>query len=722
MWVKVVSLAHNIQALENHETTSFDWPLATLLVAALTCALLSFSNEVTLRDFARVSVLQTTVSDLNSNSDRTVEGWVVEAHQLLPALDQITPELSDNLRAPLEKLTVDLSTTAYSQPVDQLRLRQVMFSLQSKLKAQEDSLISRLSTFGFGMQGILVLIAVLIFAILRRVRSKTTFAQYCADQFMFPNAPLAMALSDARDKTVRTNDAFDKVTGFTEDELRGRAVFDQEPEGMHSALSNSGVWIGEQRLRRKDGSELSEKVLRLALGESFEQPDGYLTMSMETVVSDDERRLMLWQAHHDNLTKLPNSNLLNERLSRGLTSVLDDKSGRVGALISIDIDHFREVNDSIGHELADRVLTDAAYRIAMCARESDTVARVGGDLFMIAMFDIEQVSDAEMIARQAIDAFQAPFILEEKEIFLTASAGLTIFPTDGMEKGELLQKADAARLQAKKLGGGQFAFFEESMNSAAARRLEIETHLRRAIAQDELELHYQPIIDLATGKVSSAEARLRWNSAELGFVSPGEFIPVAESSGMIVDVGAWVVRDVQRQLNVWGECTDWPDIRVSLNVSARQFSREEDADQLLSALQTCRKGQVTIELTESALVTDDPGASRFLQGIKEQGLRIALDDFGTGYSSIGYLRDFDFDVLKIDKSFIDGLENVKDYGLVASIVAMGRILGLKIVAEGVEDESQVHHLKQVGCDYIQGFFYSRPLPVAEFEEFVRNHR
>ena len=719
--MKAVSLAHSIQAIENRETIGFDWQLATLLVAAIACALLSFSSEVTLRDFARVSVLKATVSDLNANSDRSIEGWVVEAHQLLPALDQLTPELSETLRDPLEKLTLDLSTTAYSQPVDQLRLRQTLYSLQSKLKAQETSLMSRLSTFGFGLQGILLLIAVLIFAILRRKKDQTTFAQYCADQFLFPNAPLAMALSDARDQTVRTNDAFGKVTGFTEAELRGRTVFDHEPDGMHLALADSGVWVGEQRLRRKDGSELSEKVLRLALGENLEQPDGYLTMSMETVVSDDERRLMLWQAHHDNLTKLPNSNLLHERLSRGLTTVLDDRSGRVGALISIDIDHFREVNDSIGHELADRVLTDAAYRIAMCARESDTVARVGGDLFMIALFDIEQVSDAEMIAREAIDAFDAPFLLEEKEIFLTASAGLTIFPTDGVEKGELLQKADAARLQAKKMGGDQFAFFEESMNSAAARRLEIETHLRRAIAQDELELFYQPIIDLATGRVSSAEALLRWQSAELGFVSPGEFIPVAESSGMIVDVGAWVVQDVQRQLKAWGECPDWSDIRVSLNVSARQFSREEDAEQLLDALKTCNKEQVTIELTESALVTDDPGASRFLQGIKEQGLRIALDDFGTGYSSIGYLRDFDFDVLKIDKSFIDGLENVKDYGLVASIVAMGRILGLKIVAEGVEDESQVHHLKQVGCDYIQGFYYSKPLPVSEFEAFVRNH-
>ncbi|NKB97256.1 MAG: EAL domain-containing protein [Pseudomonadales bacterium] len=710
-----------VQALGQRGGLFTRWHIAAIVGAACACVLLAHASQSIDRSHSRTLELRDSLAILNQDRGTDVRSWIIAVHRLLPSLELVEPVRSKQAKEALENLTAQLANNELFQQSNQLRLRQALLAVEAQLKVGEKQLgVQRESYTHFYYWSLVFFLAIVAIALRGSLNlRKSALWQYRKDTFLFPMAPLAMALSDHNDQTIRTNEAFEKVTGFKESELQGRTVFDHEPEDMRKSLETTGVWVGEQKLRRKDGSEFSEKVLRLAVGDDVSAPEGYLTMSMETVVSDDERRLMIWQAHHDNLTKLPNSNLLHERLARGLTSAQDDKSERVGALISIDIDDFQDVNDSVGHELADRALTDAAYRIAMCARESDTVARMGGDLFMIAVFDIEQVAEAEKIAREAVDSFQAPFVLEDRELFLTASAGLTIFPTDGIEKGELLQKADAARIEAKKQGGNHIAFYEESMNSAAARRLEIETHLRRAIAQDELELNYQPIIDLSTGKIYGAEALLRWHSAELGFVSPAEFIPIAESCGMIVEVGAWVVSDVQRQLAVWQNMADWPELRISLNVSARQFTREEDADRLLDALTNCVPDQITIELTESALVTDDPGASRFLQGLKQQGMRIALDDFGTGYSSIGYLRDFDFDVLKIDKSFIDGLDNVKDYGLVASIVAMGRILGLKIVAEGVEDEDQVKHLQQIGCDYIQGYFYSKPLKVEDFESFVR---
>ena len=280
------------------------------------------------------------------------------------------------------------------------------------------------------------------------------------------------------------------------------------------------------------------------------------------------------------------------------------------------------------------------------------------------------------------------------------------------------KKADAARIQAKKRGGNQIAFFEDQMNSNAARRLELETHLRHAIDNQELELHYQPIVSCPSGQVYGAEALLRWHSGTLGFVSPAEFIPVAEHSGLINEIGAWVVTSVSQQLKIWQQQADWPDLRISLNVSARQFATEAQAKALLNALHSAPTELLTVEITESALIADDPGTALFLDGMKEYGLQVALDDFGTGYSSIGYLKDFDFDLLKIDKSFIDGISSSKEMGVIASIIAMGRILGMRIVAEGVEEQVQVETLERIGCDYIQGYHFSKPLPAQEFASFV----
>ncbi len=707
----------------------FFWPV---LVSLAVCAgYLAVANQYGERDLGKVRGVTTSLAALNKQRHLVGEAprsFVIQASQLLPSMALVQPDLAQSVGGAMKRLADELREAQPVSMSNQIELQRQMLGAESQLRAVELELYrshtQNTHYFYLSLGGVVLL------SVIGMLRSRgewmgeagatgagSPFQTLMKEAYLFPNAPLGMSLSDADDKLVRVNGAFETVTGFEEDEVRGQAVFGEEPDGMRRSLQEDGVWVGEHAIRRKDGSMLAEKVMRVAVGS--EETQGYLTMSMEPVVSNDERRLMLWQAHHDNLTKLPNANLLHERLSRAIVQSIE---GHRGALISIDIDDFQKVNDAVGHELADRVLMDAAYRIAMCARETDTVARVGGDLFVIALLELDNVAEAEQIARAAVDSLAPPFFVEERELFLSASAGVTIFPDDGHEKGELLQKADAARLQAKKEGGNRFAFFEEEMNSQAARRLEIETHLRRAIEGDELELHFQPVIDVQKHSVYGAEALLRWHSDALGFVSPAEFIPVAETSGLIVEIGQWVVHEVQRQVDRWNQLEGWPDLRISLNVSAMQFVREDSAQELLDLLSRGGSGRLTVELTESALVNDDPGAALFLQGLKERGFMVALDDFGTGYSSIGYLRDFHFDILKIDKSFIDGIESVKDsaadYGLVASIIAMGRILGMRIVAEGVENGGQAQQLKQIGCDYIQGYHYSKPLPVAEFEAFV----
>jgi EAL domain-containing protein (putative c-di-GMP-specific phosphodiesterase class I) len=323
----------------------------------------------------------------------------------------------------------------------------------------------------------------------------------------------------------------------------------------------------------------------------------------------------------------------------------------------------------------------------------------------------------ERIARSVVDAMARPFRSENRDIYMTASVGVAMIPDDGAETGELLQKADAARIQVKEQGGNNVAFFEPAMNARAERRLLIETELRKAIADGDLELHYQPIIDVKRGMVGAAEALLRWPHAELGMISPGEFIPVAEDSGLIIEVGEWVLGESKRQLAIWRE-QGLSDLRLALNVSAVQIRNEVDAKRLVDGLRDSDNDGIVLELTESALIENSDGVQKFLRDVRELGCQVALDDFGTGFSSLAYLRKFEFDTLKIDKTFIDELSNPRDYGLVASIVSMGRILGMRVVAEGVETAEQAQQLRQIGCDFIQGFLYSKPLPAAQFFEFV----
>ncbi len=545
------------------------------------------------------------------------------------------------------------------------------------------------------------------------------------ERHLFENSPGAVVVTDAFDRILAVNQAYTRMTGYEQAEVQGNDIAfnhaGQQDEAfyvaMRESLAKRGRWVGEFWLRNKGGEAFADKVTRMRLSGPRNELLGYLTLSMDLLSSDDAKRLMLWQAHHDTLTKLPNRNLFEERLTRVLLRTQEHQF--IGALLSIDLDRFKMVNDSVGPSKGDQVLMEVAYRLAMCVDESHTVARLGGDHFVVLMSEVDDYGEVERLGRRMLGEICKPFHLDGRELFISASIGVALLPQDGNAIGELLQKADAARIQIKQHGGNNLAFFEPEMNSRAERRLELESGLRRAAANGELKLFYQPVVDVKRGTVTSAEALLRWQHPELGMVSPGEFIPVAEDMGLIVDIGKWVVAECHRQLEAWRR-QGLEDLRISLNVSPVQLRRDEDVRDFLDLLQEVSDARLMLELTESALMENSDGVHRFLKEVRGLGSMVALDDFGTGFSSLGYLRNFEFDVLKVDKTFIDELANTRDYGLVASIVSMGRILGMRVVAEGVETAEQVKRLKQIGCDFVQGYYYSRPLPAEEFLAFIQN--
>ena len=539
---------------------------------------------------------------------------------------------------------------------------------------------------------------------------------------MFNDSPCAMVISDLQDVILDVNPAYERLTGYRKHEVVGMPVAfnhagqaeDEVNQRMCQRLAEHGAWEGQFWLRSRAGEAFSDKVVRRTFHNTQTNTQCLLTVSLDSVGSEEEKRLMMWQAHHDTLTKLPNRNLFQERFARALMNL---EPGSRGAVLSIDLDDFKIFNDSYGAAKGDQLLTQAAFRIALAVEGTQTVARMAGDHFAVLVEKIEDYADAERLARAILEQINLPYLEEEQEVTLTGSIGICVFPDDGSECGELLQRADAAQARVKAKGGNGLAFFESAMNEEAQRRLELVSALRKAIREDQLLLHFQPVIDLRDGSVTGAEALVRWQRPERGLIPPGVFIPVAEESGLIVELGAWVLRRVGRYLR---ECNDAAlrKLRISVNVSAAQLADEPTRAALIELLKAEEAARLTLEITESALVADRDGVHAFLGTATKLGYRTALDDFGTGFSSLSYLRDFHFDVLKVDKSFVDNLQDARHFGLVASIVSMGRILGMQVVAEGVEEEAQVRKLRQIGCDYAQGYYYAKPLPFDNFIEFL----
>lgn len=439
-------------------------------------------------------------------------------------------------------------------------------------------------------------------------------------------------------------------------------------------------------------------------------------------------------AFFDSLTGLPNRVLFKDRLEQSL--LRNERIGSSSALLFFDIDNFKRINDTLGHPAGDLLLRSVADRLSAHIRSSDTlarapsneddenlVARLGGDEFVLLLGQIRRPEDASLVAKRVLSLLASPFVIEGNDIFVTVSIGIAVSPNDGKSVDELIKTADTAMYQVKDRGKNGFRFYEPSMHAAAVRRLEIEADLHRAITEHEFVLHYQPKIEAITGKMIGVEALLRWNYPGRGLLLPGEFIPVAEETGLIVEIGAWVLRTACQQVRQWAD-EGAGLIPVSVNLSSHQFEQPDLKNTVQEALSEAQLGPkyLLLEITESTLMMNSDTSAETLANLHGLGVRFAIDDFGTGYSSLGYLKRFQLYALKIDRSFIKDIpSNADDIAIVKAIIAMASSLKLKVVAEGVETDEQRRFLCQERCDWMQGFLFSAPVPPIEIPALIKSH-
>jgi len=423
-------------------------------------------------------------------------------------------------------------------------------------------------------------------------------------------------------------------------------------------------------------------------------------------------------AQHDALTGLPNRRLLNERLTQAIA--LARRRGTHLALLFLDLDRFKHVNDSLGHEVGDRLLQSVAKRLMEVVRGTDTISRQGGDEFVLLLAEIAHGSDAAVAAQKMIDALAAPHVIDGQDLHVSASIGVSLFPEDGDAADTLLKNADTAMYHAKELGPNSFKFFRADMNARAVERQQIEADLRRALARHELMLHYQPKMNLQTGEMTGAEALVRWLHPDRGMMRPMQFVPIAEECGFIVPIGRWVLGEACSQARAWIDA-GLPPTAVSVNISALELRDRDFLDHVYSVLKANRLEPrlLELELTESVLMEQARSTAHLLQSLKDIGVTIAIDDFGTGYSSLSYLREFPIDVLKIDQSFVHEITSNPDRTpIVSAVISMGRGLNHRVVAEGVETRSQLRFLQLNGCGEGQGHYFSRPVAADQFAKIL----
>jgi diguanylate cyclase (GGDEF)-like protein len=427
-------------------------------------------------------------------------------------------------------------------------------------------------------------------------------------------------------------------------------------------------------------------------------------------------------AEHDFLTDLPNRLLLTDRIDRAIAAA--QSSQRQVAVLFLDLDGFKHINDSLGHGIGDRLLKAIAKRLLSCARGADTVSRQGGDEFVILLPEIARTEDAALMAARVIKAVAETHAVEPHNLYITTSIGISVFPDDGLDAESLIKNADLAMYEAKENGRNRFRFFKSSMNMAAVERQSIERDLRHALQREEFSLVYQPKINIDSERVVGVEALLRWTHPTRGPISPTLFIPIAEACGLILPIGAWVMKTVCHQAHSWAEvCLD--PIPVAVNVSAIEFSDAAFMENLVGILKTSnlKPALLELELTESALMTRVEQAARLLQTIRDAGVRIAVDDFGTGYSSLSYLQDLPLDTIKIDRCFVQQISGNRHQGaIVTAIISMARSLQLNVVAEGVETDAELAFLKQHNCDEAQGWYFGKPVAARQLPALISQFR
>ena len=530
----------------------------------------------------------------------------------------------------------------------------------------------------------------------------------------FDRAAEGVMITDIDQRILTVNDAFSTISGYSREEVVG-----QTPRILNSGrhppefyaemwrkIGAQGWWQGELWNRRKNGDVFLEWLSINTVKDQAGRVVNYVAMISDITLARESQQRIEFLATHDDLTGLPNRTLFNDRLRLALARAA--RSRERLAVVFLDLDNFKVINDTLGHDMGDELLKQASARLLECVRNEDTVARLGGDEFVILLEAAER-HQAAMTAERLIRTLSMSYLLGEQECFVSASIGISMYPEDATDPNGLMRNADAAMYRAKDHGKNAFQFFTAELAEQATRRLEMETGLRRAIERRELILEYQPQVNLADNAVVGAEALLRWKRGG-EIVSPASFIPIAEESHLIVAIDEWVLDKVCRQIVAWDKAGA-PQVRVSVNVSARHFRKPDMVADILAIIREhgVAPERLCIEITEGVLMDAEQALGK-LQALVDFGLRISIDDFGTGFSSLSYLKRFPIHELKIDRSFVDGIaSDADDRAISSAIIALARNLGMIVVAEGVEAGEQNTELSDLGCGHGQGYFYARPM-------------
>lgn len=534
-------------------------------------------------------------------------------------------------------------------------------------------------------------------------------------------SPTAVILTDPQGNIEYANPKFTQITGYSLTEVHGKnprllksgETSTEEYRDLWTTITAGKEWHGEFHNRRKDGSLFWEHASISPVRNETGDISHFLAIKEDITDRKHYEEQLQHLATHDDLTGLANRALLQDRLEQSI--LFAKRSGRLVAALLLDLDRFKIINDSLGHSFGDKLLQIAADRLRDSVRGADTVARLGGDEFVILLAEVANEEDVGKVAKKILDRLTAPFQIADREITVTASLGISIYPQDGEDEETLIRNADIAMYQAKE-EGNSFRLYAPEMNIVVHEAMEMETDLRRALDRGELLLHYQPKIDLDSGKITGAEALVRWQHPVRGMIAPGMFIPLAEETGLILPIGEWVLENICLQIKNW-QTQGFPIVPIAANLSARQFRNDELVATIQRILQDTGLPPhlLELELTESMIMRNVQAAAETMQKLNALGVSLALDDFGTGYSSLNYLRRFPVDCLKIDRSFISDVADDPSAAAVAtSIIAIAHSLGLQAVAEGVETEEQLEFLRQCACDSYQGYFCSAPLAVEEF--------
>jgi diguanylate cyclase (GGDEF)-like protein/PAS domain S-box-containing protein len=526
------------------------------------------------------------------------------------------------------------------------------------------------------------------------------------------------------------NASFTRLTGYSAAEVIGQSARIMRSgrqnktfyANMWFTLNATGKWEGEICNRRKNGQEYYEWLAIATIYDAHGDPIKRVGTFSDITEKKRNADIIEQQANFDSLTGLPNRRLFHDRLAQGIKK--SQRTGQRLALLSLDLDKFKDINDSLGHVMGDVLLVEVAARITHCIRDIDTASRLGGDEFTVIIGELDNIENVERVAECILNTLAAPFYLGSNVGYVSASIGIVIFPEDGTDNDTLVKNADQAMYAAKNEGRNRMRYFTSAMQLKVQNRFSLSSELRNALANHQFRMAYQPIIELATGQLHKAEALIRWQHPQLGLVSPAEFIPIAEETGLIVSIGEWVFQQATQQTAKWRN-TFCADFQISINKSPIQFRNDRiNYVHWLKYLQEIGLDTqgIVIEITEGLLMDASEQIMHQLKGLSEAGIDISLDDFGTGYSSLAYLKKFHVNYLKIDQSFVKGLASDADsMALCEAIVVMAHKLGLKVIAEGVETSEQHDLLLSMGCDYGQGYLFSKPVAAEAFEKlFVKN--